>query len=490
MRDASWIKLTLGAQVVMLALAFYALAAGQETTAFVLAAAPLGLVLALRIPYLASILFVTTSFFRIHETIPVLAQLQLPLLLSELGIVGFGLWLVFERPLDLHFPPQLRAFLVFSALVSAGVLWSQLAESSHASSYNFKIGVYVDPDPQVPFNVWSESFVKVIIMTTICALIGRTQRDLVLATVSFIMSGVLLAILTMANKVRGIGLLEGTRAVAMPGSESLLGDPNDTALLILCPLALAIAFAASPGRASIRLIALGAATIQLGGIIATQSRGAVLGTAAVMAVLGLRTIKSKVVLLTIVGLGVVALATLMGLQSRTSGGAEFAQAALDESSANRLIAWRSAWSMAMSHPLFGVGLGEFTPSFYAHADAWVDHAMAVHSSWFQVMAETGFLGLAVFVVMVIGIGLSLYKSERRLKVVTSTPTLRSIALGLLAAFCGWLLSASFITHGFTWPIYSLLALSVILEKSAGAPEIAVETLPFGGSPSQSRLVPV
>jgi len=137
---------------------------------------------------------------------------------------------------------------------------------------------------------------------------------------------------------------------------------------------------------------------------------------------------------------------------------------LDESAGNRLVAWRAAFKMATYHPFNGVGLSGFTPNFYDYADTWVDHAMAVHSAWFEVMAETGFLGLAVFVTMIALIGRSIFRDLRIIAAHPGEDLLQALALGLLAAYCSYLVSASFVTHGFTWPIYGILAASVILEK--------------------------
>ena len=56
--------------------------------------------------------------------------------------------------------------------------------------------------------------------------------------------------------------------------------------------------------------------------------------------------------------------------------------------------------MALDHPVFGVGLDNFPGNFYFYTSNWEGFAKAVHSTWFGVLAETGFVGLALFLVLV------------------------------------------------------------------------------------------
>jgi hypothetical protein len=80
-----------------------------------------------------------------------------------------------------------------------------------------------------------------------------------------------------------------------------------------------------------------------------------------------------------------------------------------------------------------------------------------------VLGETGFVGLALFLLMLFGI----YKSlNRSLRMTNLNPTaaillnIHSLRAGLLA-FC---VSGTFLTQAFTWPIYIILSLTIAVEK--------------------------
>jgi O-antigen ligase len=84
-----------------------------------------------------------------------------------------------------------------------------------------------------------------------------------------------------------------------------------------------------------------------------------------------------------------------------------AGAALDRgTAAERLEIWRAGWEMAVDHPLLGVGPGNFQallPMYRPGMDP-----LAGHSNYVQMLAETGFPGLllylAVFVAALLALG--------------------------------------------------------------------------------------
>lgn len=69
----------------------------------------------------------------------------------------------------------------------------------------------------------------------------------------------------------------------------------------------------------------------------------------------------------------------------------------------RLYAWEAAFKMALHHPLTGVGLDNFYFNYYFYSPHWDGINHAVHSTWFGVLAETGFVGLAVFITLIVSL---------------------------------------------------------------------------------------
>ena len=76
-------------------------------------------------------------------------------------------------------------------------------------------------------------------MTYAIAWIPRLSKDFSLVTISITFSGMLVGIVAILNKINGIGLVEGTRVTIGRAIGSVLGDPNDLALVLMFPVAFA-----------------------------------------------------------------------------------------------------------------------------------------------------------------------------------------------------------------------------------------------------------
>jgi O-antigen ligase len=158
----------------------------------------------------------------------------------------------------------------------------------------------------------------------------------------------------------------------------------------------------------------------------------------------------------------VALYIVAGISSRKSGGA--AEAGLDESAMGRLHAWEAAFGMAVDNPLSGVGMNNFYSNYFFYSEYWDGLNHAVHSTWFGVLGETGFLGLFVFLGMVYSLLRCSYASMKSILGAPEKfpPVMASIAEGNLSGLVGFCVSGTFLTQSFTWPLYILLAFTVAI----------------------------
>ena len=200
-------------------------------------------------------------------------------------------------------------------------------------------------------------------------------------------------------------------------------------------------------------------------IIDTQSRGGLLGLMTVFGVYGARMIKSKAVLIAIAVFAFLALFAAAGISDRSSGGAAEGDG-IDESSMGRIYAWGAAWRMALAHPLNGVGLNNFVPNYFFYSAHWDGHNHAVHSTWFDVLGDTGFPGIIVFVAMVITVARSAVLALRELEKAGAPMPARAMGHAVLAGIAGFCVSGTFLTQGFTWPIYVLVALVTSVSEFA------------------------
>jgi hypothetical protein len=214
----------------------------------------------------------------------------------------------------------------------------------------------------------------------------------------------------------------------------VLQDPNELALAGGVGLPLAFAFGQTQRRSSFgrRALAVFAFLLVLVCAVLTASRG---GQLVFLAVLGAYFVSRVGVLGLLLG-GVLALPLLL-LGGR--GGEDASSSTLE-----RVDCWAEAISMFRSHPLLGVGLGQFTEHHY----------MTAHNSYLLALAELGLPGMLLF-------GALLYISAKIpvqvLRQVSASPDpelqagrqlTRAWSVALLAAFIGLGVGIFFLS--FTW----------------------------------------
>ena len=409
--------------------------------------APIAIVGVLYMPFVVCLGFIIFSFFRIHEAFIFLMPFKIPLLLALASLGALGWHLVITRKIQPFITPELKWFLVFFALVTLGLLF--------ASNRGMAISMYTG------------SYSKIAIMVFAIAWMVREEKQFAILANMIVIAGIAIGLVALNNKANGIGLVEGTRVTIARDIRSVLGDPNDQALVLSFPISFAAGLALTTGRSMfVRCLGVVGYFVIASAIIATQSRGGLLAILAVSGVFGLYKIKSKLLL---IGLGMIALVGLLamaGISDRSSGGA--GESGIDESAAGRLYAWQAAFGMANTHPLTGVGLNNFTSNYFFYSPHWDGMNHAVHSTWFGVLAETGYVGLIVFIILTVKLVsgmrrlvnnlLPLYQQGKCSAVIFGT------AQSVLAGLAGFMVSGTFLTQGFTWPLYILLAVSVAVTQ--------------------------
>ncbi|WP_416900147.1 MAG: O-antigen ligase family protein [Minwuia sp.] len=406
---------------------------------------PVVLLGALRQACMLGILFVAFSFFRLHEVVPQLMPLKLPLLLA-LGVLGTLGWNLAFRRTKTYWDPLFTPFLLFFLIVT--------------------IGVFAGTNTGNAFGYWKDTYIKIAIMVFALAWLLRHPRDFAKLLVVMLGSATLVALVALQNKAAGIGLVEGTRVTIGRDIGSMLGDPNDLSLVLLFGAGWALGAADTKGLGRFARIAGVVVFVLIAlAVVATQSRGGLLGIASVVGVFASRRIKSKLLLGSMGGLAMMVLFAVAGIDDRQSGGAH--EEGIDESAMGRIYAWQAAMGMAVARPLFGVGVDNFLFNYYLYSPHWDGQNHAVHSTWFGVMAETGILGFLVFVTMVAALGISAWRVRNRLLADPDSPAvMRAAGSALVGGFAGFCVSGTFLTQGFVWPIYIMLALAIALRQYA------------------------
>lgn len=217
------------------------------------------------------------------------------------------------------------------------------------------------------------------------------------------------------------GIKGGLFTILTGGGNRVYGPPNSSwgdntsvsiAMLIVIPIMLAgrHLFTGKGYRNGV----IASVIVSFMALLGTQSRGGFVGLAGqVLFVLyrSNRKILVSFILLTILALGMIFMPDnwterMSTISTDTSE--------LDESASNRIIQWGYAIDIANERPLFGNGFNAFYfQPYYLKFVAHLDRNRAVHSNYFQVLGEQGYIGLVLYLAMWLAFLISCEKYARK-----------------------------------------------------------------------------
>jgi probable O-glycosylation ligase (exosortase A-associated) len=190
-------------------------------------------------------------------------------------------------------------------------------------------------------------------------------------------------------------------------------NPNDMASLCILPLSFAAGMLMTERQRWVRYCALAGAVVLPFVILLTQSRGAFIALAVVALIIlkGQKGRRGKIILLAGAAAVVIAIAAPSSVWERLGTitkvtSAESAATVNDEGSARqRLEIWRVARTIFAENPVTGVGLGAYPFAHYVYAQRATFDRTALgrrdtHSTYLNLLAETGIVGFILFFSMV------------------------------------------------------------------------------------------
>ncbi|MCW3050050.1 MAG: O-antigen polymerase [Solirubrobacterales bacterium] len=259
----------------------------------------------------------------------------------------------------------------------------------------------------------------------------------------------------------------------------IVGDPNELASVLVAGLVLAVALAAVLRQRTLGRVAAGAAAcVILLAIFLTLSRGGLLALGVVL-VVGIfsagRWRVMAIVLALVATLGTVTyfseFASPVARQRVTTAG----------NGSGRTGLWTVAWRMVDAHPVRGVGAGNFPVSSVhyllrpgAIPDGYfiVDRPEVTHNVYLQLLAETGLVGLSLFLGLIAFAVSSALKAARAFKR-RGDHRLEVIARAAMTAQIGVLTADFFISAQYNKQLWILLALGpALLALARAAPGAA------------------
>ncbi|MGH9477021.1 MAG: O-antigen ligase family protein, partial [Terriglobales bacterium] len=239
------------------------------------------------------------------------------------------------------------------------------------------------------------------------------------------------------------------------------GDPNYFTASALVGLPLALVFCGRGRPLWQRGLALGCALLSLAAMGLAASRGGLLGLAAMGGWLAWRKRRLSIFVL----LAALALPPLL-LWSRSPLNRLMHPSASDiKSTDTRLALWQAGLHMIESHPLTGIGLGQFKAEVEDYAVGHKDLDHIAHNSYLALAAEMGLPALVAYLLI---LGGSLHTLGRlRARVLADAAVLPAwaadAALGMEAALIGFSVSAFFLSAQYTKLLWLLLAVTAALE---------------------------
>lgn len=233
---------------------------------------------------------------------------------------------------------------------------------------------------------------------------------------------------------------------------ALLGNRNDLGIFLLLPTILALGLLiTSPKR---KLLHASLAAFLLAGLLASNTLTAMLALGAAL-IAGAALHRPRTLALTAVALVIVGTVAVTALPPLRQRAASLATAAknrnFDALITYRTAAYLAAVKMAVTHPITGVGPGQFAiryfdakiaasrawPTLAAHSGS-ADSFGEAHNDHLQIAAEFGFPGYVLFLSGIVVIAAVSFRrpknGERSLVELTALPFATAVAVAALAQF--------------------------------------------------------
>jgi O-antigen ligase len=259
--------------------------------------------------------------------------------------------------------------------------------------------------PSAALDALSRFLLNAILFLIVFTAIQK-ERDVLRVFWSFI-AGASLA--TVIAVLTGSGPTPYGEAARIASSSD---NSNELAAVLVAGAALAVGLALVSRRSpALRAAAFGAAAISLAGIVLTVSRSGLIAlfVAVIAAIVFAGRWRPRVIALSalVVGSAVIYFAFFAPAVDRER------VTSSQEGGHGREDIWKVGWRMVEAHPVRGVGAGNFStssihyllvqPGLLRRSDFIVDTQKVAHNAYLQAWAETGVIGLGLFLAVIVGL---------------------------------------------------------------------------------------
>ncbi|MEA2205839.1 MAG: hypothetical protein QOE77_2615 [Blastocatellia bacterium] len=308
--------------------------------------------------------------------------------------------------------------------------------------------------PSEAWHTFGDTFIRCLVIFIVIVNVVRTESRLRAMLFLTLIVATWLSLGAMNDYRLNLTTVEGYR-IGGRGS-GIFGNSNDMALFLVTSVPIALAFFFGARGAAKKVFFGACALLMMAAIVLTYSRGGFVGLLAVLAFMAWKIGRRQRLTITVCGL-----ILLIGLLLFAPGNYALRLAsifmpsldAVGSSDMRREILYRSIWT-ALSHPLFGIGMGNF-------------HNVSIrelvsHNAYTQVAAEMGLAALVVYTMFIV-------TPLRRLGQVVRETTGRGnptyyLAIALQASLLGYMFSSFFASVAYLWYVYYLVGYAVCLRR--------------------------
>lgn len=312
-----------------------------------------------------------------------------------------------------------------------------------------------------------ESFadnIKIWLVAVMCAMLMNTRERL-----HYLVWILVLSIGFHTVQAGVITIFSGGGAKIYGPAKSAFNTENPFARITIMILPLMLFLFHHSRNTLVRKSVLGATLLDVMALVGTGSRGGFIAFCAMAAYSWFRS-KRKFIftfLLLLAGIAATALLSDDRIGEWTDRMSTIGQAEEVHTAQQRFDAWFWAMDYANDHPIFGGGFGVFRLNIQVVKES--EAYLLAHSNFFQILGEHGYVGLALYMLMIFAV----FMTCRRIEIASrGRPEVyweRDLAISLRIATIGYIVGGITITHDFFELFYVYVGMvaatrSLVVEK--------------------------
>lgn len=399
-------------------------------------------VLLLTYPFAGAMTFVAFYYLRPTDFIPELGALRMPLFIASITATGLLVRLLLSKE------KLVEGWYVTAFLALWAVMWFSVPLATwRGNSFSHAM-----------------DFAKTVAMIWMIYMSIRSERQLKFGVRLLGWMALWLAGSTVYSYRSGDVVTSGNLQRVGAGN-MMLGDPNDTAAVILMMFPLCYYLFFNDPKKWMRGIYALAMVLSLVAVVLTGSRGGFLGLVFLLFLLWLRSQRKILGLFVALAVfGALWFTASEGYRERIRSITEYQQ---DESAMARVYLRKAAFAMVAHNPLVGIGIGNFKD--FATSYGAISYHTA-HNMYLLVLGELGTLGIIVFLY----IWLRALKEAKRLGKEDDDPLLRALGWGALIGLLDMMVTGYFLSLSY-YPYQYIVMAMVAVAASRRASVVRSET---------------